>query len=115
MTIERYDFGRITIDGQTFEHDVIIHPGRVEDGWRRRDGHILEVDDLKAVWPSRPEVLVIGTGYHGRMRVPPETRDFIAERGIILHAAPTREAVTLFNRLLKQKDGRVVAALHITC
>jgi len=33
MQIEDYSFGRITVDGQTYREDLIIHLGRVEPGW----------------------------------------------------------------------------------
>ena len=115
MEISSYEFGRIVIGSAAYSSDVIIHPGRVEDNWWRKSGHSLVPEDLESVWPSRPQCLVVGTGCHGRMNVPEETRSFIAAKGIAFHAAPTGEAVELFNRLAAEGKERVVAALHLTC
>ncbi len=113
--ISSYEFGQIVIDGAAYSSDVIIYPDHVEDSWWRKEGHSLHPEDLDDVWPSRPDSLVVGTGYYGRMAVPEETREFISRKGVTVHVAPTGDAVALFNRLSSQPGGRVVAALHLTC
>ncbi len=50
MRITLYDFGKIVVDGETHTRDVIIHPGRVEGSWWRKEGHRLQVDDLEHAW-----------------------------------------------------------------
>ena len=45
--IESTAFGVMTIDGRTYTSDLIIFPdGRVQDGWWRKRGHVLGVDDI---------------------------------------------------------------------
>jgi len=83
------------------------------DGWWRREGHRLHVDDLKEVLQERPEVLIVGTGYSGLMRVPNEVSDYVKTKGIELIVQSTREACKIFNRLIQSR--RVVAVLHLTC
>jgi len=113
MTIESYQFGNITIGGKTYTSDVIIYPDRVDSSWWRKQGHRLSIEDLKGIMEAEPEVLVVGMGSPGLMRVPPETRDYIEARGIELVVEPTDKAWKTYNRL---KDSRkVVAALHLTC
>ena len=114
MNIAGYRFGRIDVDGSTYTSDVIITPERVIDGWWRQQGHALAVADLDNVVAARPDVLVIGTGYFGRMSVPQETRRYLEAQGIHVRDARTGEAVQDFNQLQKE-SGRVVAALHLTC
>ncbi|NIP73183.1 MAG: hypothetical protein GWO16_09230 [Gammaproteobacteria bacterium] len=114
MQIERYEFGRIEIGGNAYTSDVIVSAQRVADHWWRKEGHRLAVDDLDAVLAEGPDVVVVGTGYYGRMSVPEQTRAYLAARGIELHAADTRSAVAAFNRL-QREAARVVAALHLTC
>lgn len=114
MEIDQYDFGRIQIDGNLYTSDVILANDAVKDGWWRVSGHNLSCDDLTDILPERPDILIVGTGYYGRMTLLPEVRHALATRGITLHALPTREAVALFNRLQRQ-NAAVVAALHITC
>lgn len=115
MRITLYDFGKIVVDGETHTRDVIIHPGRVEGPWWRNEGHRLAVDDLARVWESRPNILVIGTGYYGNMVVPDETADHVLAEGVEILAAKTPDAVAAFNRLDDDPEKRVVAALHLTC
>ena len=114
MKIETYDFGRITIDGQTYTSDVIILPQTVRGSWWRREGHRLHVDDLADVISARPDVLVVGTGYYGNMAVPAATKSCLEAQGIKVHTAKTAEAVKEFNELQKN-IAHVVAALHLTC
>lgn len=72
------------------------------------------VEDIEeAVDEGKPEVLVVGTGYSGLMRVLPETERFLRSKGVELVVERTREACETFNRLVESK--RVVAALHLTC
>ena len=113
MKIDSYSFGRIVINGKTYTSDVILYPGRVDASWWRKEGHLLQFADVEEALQAKPDVLVIGTGYAGVMRVPRETIDRIAAKGIEVKVERTSKAVALFNDL---QDGRtVIAALHITC
>lgn len=118
MKIEHYSFGRITIDGKIYSSDVIIYPAdrRVDPSWWRKEGHLLQPDDLIDIIAARPDILIIGTGYSGVMVVPRETIDYVGERGIELHVEKTSKAVELFNRLQSERPDKVIiAALHLTC
>ena len=112
--IEDYGFGRIVIDGKTYRQDVIVFPDRVKPNWWRKEGHSLCLEDLKDVLEDPPEVLVVGTGYAGLMRVPREVREKLEEMGIRVVVEKTGKAYRTFNRLLSE-GRRVVAALHLTC
>jgi hypothetical protein len=114
MQITGYRFGKIEIDGQTYSSDVIVTPERVITAWWRKQGHSLAVADLGEAMAAKPDVLVVGTGYYGRMDVPEETRRYLRTLGIQLSEARTGDAVKEFNRLQKEY-ARVVAALHLTC
>ena len=111
--IESYRFGYIRVDGQAHDRDVIILPDRVIGGWWRKEGHALHPEDLEAVFEAAPQVLIVGQGAYGKMRVTPETRQALSAAGIELVAAPTEEACQTYNTL---RERRVVsAALHLTC
>jgi len=114
MTIEDYAFGRIRIDGREYTDDVIIYPDHVHSPWWRAKGHELATADLDDILAAPPKVLVIGTGYYGRMKVPEETLAALQGRGIEVHVLPTCEAVAAFNRLAGE-SAAVAAALHLTC
>ncbi len=128
--VEKYDFGRLRHAGKEYDRDVILYAdpaaggaARVQtNGWRK-EGHRLDKDDLKEVVKEKPEVLVVGTGYYGRMVVPQETLEFLNRLGIEVHTGETQEAVKKYNELLTQGESasggkdirKVVAALHLTC
>jgi len=111
--INSYDFGRIVIDGTAFTTDVIIFPDRVMDEWWRKDGHVLHVADIESVVAEKPEVLIVGTGKYGILKVLPQTREYIGSKGVELIVEPTDKACEVYNRI--SQDKKVVAALHLTC
>lgn len=113
MKIEHYSFGSITVDGKTYTSDVIIYPGRVDSSWWRKEGHNLHIVDLTDVINAKPQVLVIGTGASGLMKVLKETLSHLESKGIEVHVERTDKAVELYNKL--QKDKIVIAAFHLTC
>ena len=114
MIIGAYQFGRINVDGHAYTSDVIITPERVVDTWWRKEGHKLAVADLAGVVAAKPDIVVVGTGYLGRMAVSEDARRYLEAQGIRVRAARTRQAVQDFNQLQDQQT-RVVAALHLTC
>ncbi len=114
MHIDQYRFGHIDIDGHSYDADVIIFPERVQDRWWRKEGHRLAREDLETVLAAKPKVLVVGTGYYGRMQVPEETLDVLRGAGIDVRVEKTGSAVEEFNRL-QRECARIVAALHVTC
>jgi len=114
MHIDSYSFGKVVIDGRKYSSDCLIIGDYVRPGWRRKRGHLLSDDDLKPVIEAAPEVLVIGCGASGAMRVPDEVVNFLAENGIESQVHNTGQAVRRFNQL-KQKGLDVAAAFHLTC
>jgi len=114
IRISAYEFGRIAIADKTYTSDVIIAPEQVIDSWWRKQGHNLQIEDLDDIVKAKPDMLIIGTGYYGRMHVPDETKQYLEERGIKVLQAKTCDAVTEFNQLQKEY-ARIVAALHLTC
>src|SRR6478752_4305628 len=69
MEIERTTFGTITIDGKTYEHDVIIRlSGEVARRKKKLSkkyygtSHVLSKDEAKFVFENGCEQLMLGTG-----------------------------------------------------
>ena len=114
MRISDYEFGRIAIADKTYTSDVIVVPEQVIDSWWRKEGHNLQIEDLDDIVKAKPDMLIIGTGYYGRMQVPDKTKQYLEEQGIEFLQAKTRDAVTEFNQLQKEY-ARIVAALHLSC
>lgn len=112
-SINRYRFGSIQIDGNIYNKDVIILPDRVLTDWRRMSGHELDPVDLEPILETPPEILVIGTGSVGRMKIPERTKAFLNKAGIKIYSLPTKEACDKYNLL--KGEWRTIAALHLTC
>jgi hypothetical protein len=101
------------INGREYSSDVIIFPERIQTNWCRNKGHELSVADIAEVITENPDVLIVGTGDSGLMKVLPEVQSEAEARDIKLIAKPTNEACEAYNQLcLSQKVG---AALHLTC
>jgi hypothetical protein len=111
--IDAYDFGWIVIDGRTYTNDLIIFPDRIEAEWWRREGHALHIEDIESIVAAKPELLIVGTGKYGVLKVPAQTRAYLHANGIDLLVEPTDKAVELYNYYAGAK--KVVAALHLTC
>jgi hypothetical protein len=103
------------IDGKNYTRDVIILPDRVLDGWWRKESHQLYLEDLTEVFQvqSQPEILIIGTGYAGLMKIAVEVEE-VELKGIKLITEPTKQACKTFNKI-KDSERRVIAAFHLTC
>ena len=112
--IESYKFGRIVIDGKSYSSDVIIIGDKVRADWWRKEGHRLYIEDLKEIINEEIDVLVVGTGYFGLMKVSDEVKRFFAERGVEVIVQKTGEACRTFNKLI-ESGRKVAAALHLTC
>ncbi|MDA8238797.1 MAG: Mth938-like domain-containing protein [Nitrospiraceae bacterium] len=113
MHIDDYAFGRIVINGSSYTSDVIVYPDRVDSPWWRKEGHLLQKADLKDIIAAAPEILVIGTGFSGVMKVPDQTVNFLKSKGITVFIEKTGKAVELFNE--KRSGGKVIGAFHLTC
>jgi len=114
MNIDSYTFGKITIDGRLYTSDVILTPEAVIESWWRKEGHRLDISDLDGILDARPDCLLVGTGYYGRMSIPQETIQYLKSKHIHLESAPTGDALEQLNQLQEQY-ARVVAAFHLTC
>ena len=80
--IEDYQFGFITVDGETYNHDVqVFWTGQVFDWWRK-ESHVVDVEDVIDMVEQNPESIVIGTGEDGMAKVTDSAKKFIEARGI---------------------------------
>ena len=114
MRIESYEFGRIWIDGREYRNDVIVFPDRVLPEWWRKDGHSLAMEDLGPVVISGPDLLIVGRGAYGVMRIPEETREALQKKQIQLIDETTEKAIQIFNKET-ERGSIAVGAFHLTC
>ncbi|MFQ6081992.1 MAG: Mth938-like domain-containing protein [Candidatus Aminicenantia bacterium] len=111
--IDSYQFGQMVINGKEYRSDLIIFPDRVLSSWWRKEGHSLCQEDIEQILSEKPELLIIGTGYYGLMKVPQELREYIRSREIDLIIDKTKKASEVYNNLFQKK--KTIAAFHLTC
>ena len=114
VKLSGYRHGRIEVDGVEERRDLIVTPNQVHHNWWRREGHPLHLDDLEAVLADPPDLLIVGTGSVGVMRLEPGLTEALAERGITLEALRTAKAAERFNELV-DTGANVAGAFHLTC
>ena len=115
LRIDGYSFGRMTISGKEFTSDLIIYQdGHIQDDWWRAQGHHLFPDDITSVIDAAPEMLIIGTGAMGLMKVSETLLNMCEKRGIEVKVSRTAAAVTRFNEAAKENKV-VTACFHLTC
>jgi hypothetical protein len=117
LRVDAYEFGRITIDGVTYDHDVVVEQGTVRK--RRKGpskprkaefGHTPLTADEEIPWKARR--LWVGTGAYGSLPVASDLREEARRRGVDLLEKPTPEIVRLINRGLPAETNVI---LHLTC
>ena len=118
MAIDSTKFGNITIDGETYEHDVIIRrSGKVEKRKKKLSkekygtSHIISKDEAKFVFEDGCDVLIVGAGQEGNVRLSPEASDYFNKKGYKVLLQPTPEAIRSFN----QSDEKKIGLMHVTC
>ncbi len=113
--IEGYRFGQIVVDKQAYTGDVIVFPDYVQGNWWRKEGHLLQWEDIAEVIASgAPEILVVGKGKFGFMRIDSRVKEELEKMKIQLYAEPTEKAIRIYNRLLLT-GKKVLGAFHLTC
>jgi hypothetical protein len=113
--IEQYiDGSHMTIGGKKYYQDLKIIDSHIKENWWRNQGHRLNLIDIHDILSSKPEVLVIGTGYAGNMRVPKDVRSDIENQNIHVIEEITSKAVETFNHLFAEGKN-VAGAFHLTC
>ncbi|WP_273844413.1 Mth938-like domain-containing protein [Rubrobacter calidifluminis] len=110
-------WGRIETEIGSFRDARLFPGGAREWDWGETGTHHhpgVRPADVSELLERGAREVIIGCGFHGRLGVSPETREFLKERGIGLRVLQTPEAVALYERL--RGEGRAVGALvHSTC
>ncbi len=115
MRFEAFSFGSITIDGITYEHDVIIDRGKVSKRKKKpskkfRDDFGHTPLSIEEEIPWKCSRLVIGTG-GGALPVMEEVKGEAQRRKIKLLILPTAKAIAE----LMRNPSETNAILHVTC
>lgn len=117
MNARLISFGLIEIEGERYDHDVVIERGAIRKrkkgpskAYRDEYGHT----PLSAaeVIPWSAPTLIVGTGVSGRLPIMPELYEEAARRAVEIIAEPTADAC---QRLASVDPDEVSVILHVTC
>ncbi len=118
MKIEGTRFGSITIDGKTYEHDVVIRlSGEVVKRKKKLSkkeygtSHIMSKKEAKFVYEEGCRELILGTGQYDNVRLSQEAAAYFNKKECKVVAQPTPNAIQTFNGLQSHKVG----LFHVTC
>ena len=118
MKIDSTIFGAITIDGRTYEHDVVVRlSGEVVKRKKKLSkrlygtSHVLSEDEAKFLFEKGCDQVVIGSGQMDNVRLSPEAEAYFEKKGCEVLLEPTPEAIRTFNR----SRARRIGLFHVTC
>lgn len=118
MHIDRSEFGNIVIDGKTYDHDVTIDlAGHVKKRHKTLSkevygtSHMISEAEAESIFEKGSDLLVIGTGQEGNVRLSAEAEAYFAKKGCKVLLERTQEAIKSFNRA----HGKKIALMHVTC
>ncbi len=116
MRFDKFSFGSLQIDGDTYAHDVLIDRGEIRKRKKKpskkfRDdfGHTPLSVEEEIPWKCRR--LVVGTGAYGRLPVMKEVEREAERHKVKLLVLPTLKAI----EVLQQDPEDTNAILHVTC
>jgi hypothetical protein len=118
MRIDHTAFGEITIDGKTYDHDVIIRlSGEIVKRKKKLSkklygtSHVMSEDEAKFVFEEGCKRLILGSGQEGNVRLSPEAGAFFAKKDCEVVIEPTPQAIRAFN----EAHGKKIGLFHVTC
>jgi hypothetical protein len=119
-TINQTEFGSITIEGHTFRHDVVIElDGRVRKRKKKLSkrqfgtSHRISVDEIKDLFQTGAQQLIIGTGQYDQVRLSDEASAFLVDKDCQVTLLPTPTALEHWNET--RQTGACIGLFHVTC
>ena len=117
MKMKLVKFGRIDIEGQHYDYDVVVEKGKVRKrnkraskAYRSEFGHTPLSAEEEIPWHGRK--LFVGTGAYGSLPVMPEVYEEARKKGVEVVAMPTVKVCELL-KIFEPDD--INAILHVTC
>ena len=115
--ITSLSWGRVVVDENKSYRDVKLFPDGSR-GWDWRETGTqhtpgIQIADVQELLEHGAEMIILGCGVYGRLKVMQETRDYLKKHGIPVEICPTKQAVEYYNEhRLKVPLG---ALIHTTC
>ena len=116
--IDETTFGSITIEGERFEHDVLIRlNGQIEKRKKKLSkavygtSHMVSQAEAEHTHEKGVKRLIIGTGQYNTVALSPEAADYFQRHHCQVELFPTPKAIQAWNKT----SGAVISLFHVTC
>ena len=116
--IDGTDFGSITVEGETYDHDILIRlDGCVKKRKKRLSkalygtSHIVSLVEAEHIYEEGAQRIVFGTGQSGLLSLSDEAAAYFEQQGCQVVLMPTEEAIRAWN----EAEGAVIGVFHVTC
>lgn len=111
-------FGSIAVEGERYEHDIIITlEGQVKKRRKKLSksiygtSHTISLPEIEYVYQADADGILIGSGQYGMVRLSEEASEFLERKGCSVLLKKTGEAIKVWNGA----EGRWIGLFHITC
>ena len=111
-------FGSITVDGNSYDHDIIITlEGKVEKRKKKLSkavygtSHKISLDEIIYVYQDGSEGIIIGSGQYGIAELSNEASRYLNSENCRIALKATPEAIQDWNKT----EGNWIGLFHITC
>jgi hypothetical protein len=112
INIDSTKFGEITINGKPYDSDMTLFwNGRLS--YRSKE-HVIELGEFMKILKAGPEMVVIGKGQEGVMKIAREVLEWAKTKKVELYTENTPKAAEMFNAFVKN-GKKVVGIFHVTC
>lgn len=117
VQINETEFGKIVVDGKTYDHDIVIDANgivarrsRTSERWYGTH-HVICTEEIKNLLLTKPQVLIIGLGQYKACRLEQGVERECSKYGTKLIAEATPKAIKIFN----EAEARKAGLFHVTC
>jgi hypothetical protein len=116
--LDRTSFGWLEVDGERYEHDVLIRlDGTVEKRKKKLSkrvygtSHTISLDEAKHICERGAAMLIVGSGQYDTVRLSEEAAQYFRQRDVEVRLMSTPEALAVWNEAPKHSIG----LFHVTC
>ena len=112
VSVDYVKFGEVMVDGKVYYSDMVIW----SDGEKEfiEKTHMIGMEAFSRLLRKKPDMVVIGTGEYGRVRISDDVVQKAKRRGIKLFVETSPKAADIFNGLAATGKNAVFF-VHTTC
>ena len=119
LRIDSTKFGNITIDGKKYKHDVYVTKnGKIKKRKKKLSktvfgtSHKVSLEEIKEIYEEDANVVIIGTGQMGILRLSIEALKFLEKKRCETIILRTKKAIKVWNN---DERNSKIALFHVSC